>query len=107
MSLDVYLEAVQPCEVYWRNITHNLGAMARAAGVYRELWRPDEIGITTAGQLIEPLRRGVQWLKDNPDEARKHNPPNGWGDYEGLLLFCQSYLQACEDNPEASVRVSR
>ena len=107
MSLDVYLEVVQPCEVYSRNITHNLVAMARAAGIYFELWRPDEIGIATAGQMIEPLRRGLRWLEMNPDEARMHNPANGWGDYEGLVMFCQSYLRACEEHPEASVRVSR
>lgn len=30
---------------YHANITHNLGKMAEAAGIYHALWRPDEIGI--------------------------------------------------------------
>ena len=41
--------------VYSANITHNLTKMADEAGIYECLWRPEEIGITKAGQLIEPL----------------------------------------------------
>src|SRR5260221_6791232 len=42
-------------EVYWANITHNLGLMARECGLYEPLWRPVENGITHARQLVEPL----------------------------------------------------
>ena len=34
------------------NITHNLNKMADAVGLYEVLWKPDEIGITTASQMI-------------------------------------------------------
>ena len=60
MSLDVYLSPrkCRHCghaqEGYSSNITHNLGAMAREAGIYEACWRPEEIGITKAAQLIEP-----------------------------------------------------
>ena len=40
MSLDVYLTAVRPTTVYESNITHNLGKMAAAAGIYSELLAP-------------------------------------------------------------------
>ena len=56
MSLDVMLEKIQPCVIYSRNITHNMNKMADAVGLYKPLWRPDEIGITKAAQLVEPLR---------------------------------------------------
>jgi len=52
MSLDVYLMKTMPTSVYDANITHNLGAMAEAAGIYKHLWRPEEIGITKA-QLFQ------------------------------------------------------
>jgi hypothetical protein len=39
-------------EVYSANITHNLGKMADEAGVYEALWRPEEIGVKTAFDLI-------------------------------------------------------
>lgn len=125
MSLDVYLESeprrVQcrcpecdlehyrmesPC-FFDRNITHNLNRMAEAAGIYMYLWRPDEILITTAAQLIEPLAAGLEKLRADPEGFRQYNPPNGWGSYEGLVDFVATYLAACRENPTAAVRVSR
>jgi hypothetical protein len=93
--------------VYSGNITHNLGAMAGAAGLYGHLWRPDEIGIVYARQLIEPLTFGLARLLDGPDHFKAHNPPNGWGTYEGLVRFVEGYLLACKAYPNATVRVWR
>lgn len=106
MSLDVYLE-VDGDEVYWRNITHNVNKMAEAAGIYQHLWRPDEIGITTAKQLIEPLATGVALLASDADRFKAYDSLNGWGLYEHFLPFVAGYLVACRANPEALVRVSR
>lgn len=94
-------------EVYSANITHNLGQMAHRAGLYAALWRPDENGTTKAGQLIAPLRAGLQQLRADPKLFQAFNPENGWGDYEGLVQFVERYLAACEQYPEADVRVSR
>jgi hypothetical protein len=107
MSLDVYLEAVRTCVVYDSNITHNLNRMADAAGIYRHLWRPDEIGITTAAQLIEPLQTGLALMKSDPARYEAFNSPNGWGRYQDFVPWVEAYLRACEDNPDATVRVSR
>src|SRR5690242_14112191 len=107
MSLDVYLEVVKPTVIYTRNITHNLNTMAGEAGIYEALWRPEEIGVTTAAQLIEPLRAGLAKLQAEPDRFRALNPVNWWGTYEGLLEFVAEYLAACEANPQATVTVSR
>lgn len=89
------------------NITHNLNHMADEAGIYKALWRPEEIGIEIAAQLIDPLRAGLSLLKSDPERFRKLNPSNGWGTYEGLVRFVQKYLEACEAYPTAKVRVSR
>ena len=94
-------------EVYSRNITHNLNAMAEAAGIYEPLWRPDEIGITQAKQLIEPLVAGLEQLRAEPEKFKVHNPSNGWGSYDGLVAFVADYLEACRMYPDASVRVWR
>jgi hypothetical protein len=107
MSLDVYLEEVMPCEVYSANITHNLGQMASEAGLYEALWRPEEIGITCAKQLIPLLEQGINALVLNPDKFKALNPENGWGDYDGLVNFCKKYLDACRNNPESVISVSR
>jgi len=125
MSLDVYLTG-KPIEVncvcqccnnehtrksteefYSANITHNLNRMAEEAGIYTHLWRPDEIGITKAEQLIEPLRAGLARMKADPPRFEKHNAGNGWGLYEHFVPWVEKYLAACEQNPDADVNVSR
>jgi len=125
MSLDVYLSG-EPKEIncvcsacnhlhtrmdsegfYSRNITHNLTEMADEAGIYKHLWRPDEIGIKKAAQLIEPLAKGLADLKARPEHFAKFNPHNGWGDYAGLVDFVTEYLAACREYPQANVSVSR
>jgi hypothetical protein len=90
-------------QVFEGNITHNLNKMAREAGVYMAMWRPKEIEITTAKQLIEPLRDGLARLQTNPEHFRKFNPDNGWGTYEGLVDFVVDYLSACEKYPDAEI----
>lgn len=107
MSLDVRLTAIRPTVVFDYNITHNLNTMVEKAGIYKHLWRPDEIGITKAEQLIEPLQHGLDLLVDNPDYFKQFNPENGWGSYDGLVQFVKDYLQACKENPDAEISVSR
>jgi hypothetical protein len=107
MSLDVYLTAVRPTEVYSRNITHNLNKMAMEADIYMALWRPEEIGVTTAKQLVPLLETGLETLRSDPERFEKFNPENGYGSYEGLVNFVETYLQACKENPDAEVCVCR
>lgn len=89
------------------NITHNLIKMADAAGIYKHLWRPDEIGITRGAELIEPLTAGLENLRAVPEKFISLNPPNGWGNYENLVAFVDQYMRACKASPTATVRVSR
>jgi len=107
MSLYVYLTVVKPCEVYSGNITHNLGKMATEAGIYQHLWRPEELGIKFADDLIEPLTKGLELLKSDPERFKKFDSPNGWGMYIHFVPFVENYLNACKENPEATVEVSR
>jgi hypothetical protein len=93
--------------VYEDNITHNLGAMAKEAGIYEHLWRPEEINITKASELIDPLREGLHRLKLEPERFKAFNPSNGWGSYETLVAFVSDYLDACYKYPEATVEVDR
>ena len=93
--------------VYGANITHNLTKMAREAGLYEALWRPDEHGLTHARQLVEPLRAGLARLWTDPAYFQTFNPENGWGNYDLLCRFVTGYLAACERWPAAEVSVSR
>lgn len=115
MSLDVDLMVMQPVSVYEANITHNLGAMAREVIVdeeksltlYSILWRPDESGFVLASEISEYLDLGLNILLSDPEKYKRYNPDNGWGSYDGLVSFVYRYRNACWDNPDAELRVSR
>lgn len=125
MSLDIYLTGREvtnkctcphcgdshytttPIEYYEANITHNLGKMAREAGIYKHLWRPEEISIGKAGQLIKPLTEGLALLNSDQVRFERFDPENKWGNYEGLVKFVSNYLAACKEYPEATITISR
>lgn len=81
--------------------------MAEEAGIYQLLWHPTENNITKAEQLIIPLQESLSKMKNDPERFKQHNPPNGWGDYEGFINFVYEYLMACIDCPESQVYVER
>jgi hypothetical protein len=93
--------------LFHANITHNLNLMAEEVGIYMHLWRPEEIGITHAAQLVKPLSEGLGRLIAAPERYRRFNPTNGWGSYEGMLDFVSRYLAACEQWRTARIEVSR
>lgn len=108
MSLDVYLNRHEDNKrCFQANVTHNLNVMADKAGIYYHLWRPEELGITQANELIEPLRQGLHELKMYPEKYEKFNPENGWGSYEKLVEFVEAYLNACYQYPDAIIEVDR
>lgn len=125
MSLDVYLmgkpETVkcncpdfgneherQTAEMYYSaNITHNLGAMAEAAGIYEALWRPEDIGAKFAADIILVLEKGLNELECFPETYSAYNSENGWGVYKDFVPFVTKYLQACREYPEAIIEISR
>jgi hypothetical protein len=140
MSLDVYLSrkrwvsydegkthTEEKEEVYWANITHNLGEMASHAGIYEALWRPhrlkaeyaivdgdndaewkfEESVTTKASDIIPILEKGLSDLKSRPEYFKQFDSPNGWGLYVHFVPFVEKYLEACKEFPESVVEVSR
>jgi len=115
MSLDITLYVKvdtggdQPhfVDLWEGNITHNLGKMADAAGIYYAMWRPEEIGIEYAGDMIEHLEGGLDELKRQPEFYKEFDSPNGWGRYENFVPFIVKYLAACKEHPKAKIHVCR
>ena len=93
--------------VFHGNITHNLGKMAKHVGVYNHLWKPDDVGVIYANELIFPLRKGIHQMKINPDKYKEFNPDNGWGTYENLLELMENYLNKCYEYPDSIIQISR
>jgi hypothetical protein len=81
--------------------------MAEEVGIYEYLWYPEEIGITEAKQLIEPLRAGLKLMKRDPARFKEFDSPNGWGLYVNFVPWIEKYLAACEEYPDALIEVSR
>ena len=88
------------------NVTQNLNKMAEAVGLYKVLWYPEEIGITSASQMIVPLEKGIEELEANPDKYKAFNPPNGWGNYDIFVSFCRSVLHTCREHPDAVIEAA-
>ena len=77
------------------------------SGIYGIVWRPEENGITTAEQLIEPLEKAIADMKARPEYYEQFNSPNGWGTYKIFVPWLEKYLAACKEYPDAVVEVSR
>ena len=116
MSLDVRLEVrvdvggKEPhvFTLFEANTTHNLNTMAEAAGIYRHVWRPEELPeIKTAGDLIQPLRDGIRKMEDDPRKFIALNPENGWGNYADFLQWLRRYVEACIEFPKATISTDR
>lgn len=111
MSLDVYLH--DPTSTYctdslfWGNVTHNMGIMADKAGIYKALWRPEEIGAKYAKDIIGVVEKGLYDLNTRPEYFKQFNPYNGWGNYEGFIEFVEKYLLALKEYPDAVISISR
>ena len=111
MSLDFDLHEVKRVNVFSGNITHNLTKMAKHvptgtySTLYDELWNPDTT--KKARDLVEPLKRGVQFMKENKKMLQQFDAKNGWGTWSDLLEFTKRVRHACQFNPEAEITVSK
>ena len=106
MSLDFSLVEIK--DVLDVNLTHNLGEMASACGLYEPLWRAEENGWYEAGDIIEPLENGISNLLINEKELKaKYTPDNGWGNYEQLKVVALKVYANCVENPELKIEISK
>ena len=111
MGLDVMLkyevEEGKYLTAYDASVTHNLNTMAEEIGMYGYVWRPDELGVIKAKELIEHLQKGINALITNREHCKKFEPENGFGTYDDFLKFLIDYLEACQEYPNALVEADR
>ncbi|GBQ86015.1 hypothetical protein AA14337_3218 [Acetobacter malorum DSM 14337] len=89
--------------VFSLNITHNLVEMAQEAELYEALWRPEEIGVSTASDLIPKLENGLVTLILEKERLLQFSPDNKWGSHDALLGFVRECLRAAQKFPSAEV----
>ena len=116
MSLDISLVRklydingifVDEQEVFEYNITHNLTKMAEEIGMYKVIWRPEEMGLEQGEQLIGMLSIAVRDMERRKLELEQFNPANAWGSFDCLANLVEKYLIACLKHPQAYIRISR
>ena len=113
MSLDIILYAeidlggAEPmrAECHSVNITHNLGPMAKAAGIYEAMWRCEDT--PNASYMGDVLKVGLDKMEKNPKVYIDLNPANGWGDFYSFRNDVRDLLEACETYPWAKIEISR
>ena len=109
MSLDFGLQfegedTKETCELYERNITHNVANMWGRAGIFNSLYNS---GGKKAKEELENLREGLKKMEDSPAEYRKLDPENGWGDYDSALEFLREVVSYCAKYPNSIIWVSK
>lgn len=104
---DAQSDFMRENKLYTRYVTHNLGKMAQELGIYEYLWRPEEVGVVQAKQLIKPLGVAIDNIRDRKAHYRTFNPPNGFGTMDGFIDFMIDYLKACRTYPNAFVDACR
>ena len=112
LDLDLVIDACPRCgrgaeAVYSINITHNLTKIAKEAGVYYDIWRPEEVGVKEARNLIIPLKEAIKKLKADPDYFKRFEPENKWGTAEIFIKQLGELLEACQTWPRARIETDR
>lgn len=108
MSYDIWTEAEQPDgeedervgSLDW-NYTYNVQPMTAKAGL-RSLNMLDGVPAPVAVLALEMV---IDRMAAAPDEYRKLNPANGWGDYDGFLKRLVELRDHLLLVPKATVRV--
>jgi len=83
------------------NMTSNVGPMYRAALL--DIGKLDKWSTKDVATVVIPA---YEYMVAHPDEMRKLEPENGWGDYESALKFLKEIIVTCLDHPECFVEVS-
>lgn len=81
--------------------------MAREAGIYLALWHPDDAGVRSAADLAEKLEPAVDLMRNDQARFRAYDSQNGWGTYDQFLPWLEQLLNACRENSDARIEVSR
>lgn len=104
MSLDIYITDIIRTTVFDGNITHNLVPMWEEAGCYEALY--DSSG-KKARSILPKLKRALKAIQADPDKYKVLEPANGWGTYESAINFLEKVIEACKNNPNGELYISK
>jgi hypothetical protein len=85
------------------NYTYNISPMYRLA--FRNNEGLNTINKIQASNAYPILTSAISNMIAFPEDYKKLNPGNGWGNYEGALDFLQRIQLACEVHPFCTVSI--
>lgn len=91
-------------ELFSGNSTHNVSEMWKLAGIYDELYNSSG---KNPKDIVEQLNNGFEYMRREPDEFKKLNPSNKWGDYKTAIEFLTKVVMACYKYPGAEISISK
>jgi hypothetical protein len=94
-------EADSSEDVFERNYTRNTSPMLRKAGTH---W--SEMEGKTGAEMYPIMVEVVKTMEAEPEEYKKLNPSNGWGDYDSFLQLLRDFRDCLKDHPQGVVHVS-
>ncbi|MCA1066096.1 hypothetical protein QTG56_25595 (plasmid) [Rossellomorea sp. AcN35-11] len=103
MSLDICV-IKEGIEVVSKDITHNLKAMWKEAGVYDALYDSDG---KMPSEVLPALEKGLSEMADDPERFKKFDSPNGWGKYKHALPWLQDLIVEMKKHPDGEIELSK
>lgn len=102
MSIDFSLRNVH--HVFSSNMTHNVSSMWDLAGCYDEIYNSQG---RNAKEILPKLEKGLEKMKKFPKAFETLNAENGWGTYENAVKFLEEIIEACKENPNSEISISK
>lgn len=108
MSADWWLSADNCHADHSWNVTYNLSPMLSEAGWSwpdRQVWSKEYLEGATAADIGEKAMYVLRNLEGDPERFKALNPPNGWGDYDGLVSVWRNFVETIREHPEGRIGV--
>lgn len=102
MSLDIRLIAKIETIVVDKNITHNLSAMWKEAGIYDALYNSDG---KIASSVLPILEEGLNQMISYPSRFKQFDSPNGWGTYKHAVRWLSELIVSFKEYPNGVIGV--
>jgi len=84
------------------NITYNVDQMYNKA--FGEYWR-DVINNKVANDVLELMNKAIDNMERSPNDYKKLEPDNGWGDYDTALTFLKEFYDECKTYPKMLIYI--
>jgi len=88
----------------WINITHNVTPMWIKAECYDALYNSDGM---LAEETLPIIERAINEMLPNGPEYSLLEPSNGWGSYDGALVFLMNWRDLLRLYPKGIICVSK